>query len=92
MPTIRKLVLDVLKPHEPNALEFAVNLAAAGIDMRIKHTVVEVDEKTESTILVIEGNDLAYEDINEAIKKMGASIHSIDEVEVESSDDITGNH
>ena len=86
MPTIRKLVLDVLKPHEPNALEFAVTLAEVGNDMRVKHTVVEVDEKTETTILVIEGKNLEYEVINQAIKKMGASIHSIDEVEVESSD------
>jgi hypothetical protein len=82
MAIIRKLVLDVLKPHQPNALEFAATLADQGADYRVRLTVTEMDEKTESTILVITGQDIEFEAIEEAIKRMGASLHSIDEVEV----------
>jgi len=82
MAAIRKLVLDVLKPHQPNALEFAAALADQGPDYRVRLTVTEMDEKTESTIIVITGRDIEFEAIEEAIKRMGASLHSIDEVEV----------
>ena len=77
-----RLVLDVLKPHQPNALEFSSALANLGADYRVKLTVTEVDKKTESTIVTIVGADIHFDDIKEAIEKMGASVHSIDEVEV----------
>ncbi|MFC1513204.1 DUF211 domain-containing protein [Thermodesulfobacteriota bacterium] len=82
MPKTRRVVLDVLKPHQPNALDFATALADLGPDYQVKLTVTEVDKKTESTIVTIEGADIHFEDIKAAIEKMGASVHSIDEVEV----------
>jgi len=82
MTKTRKLVLDVLKPHQPNALEFSTALANLGADYRVKLTVTEVDKNTESTIVTIEGADIHFENIKAAIEKMGASVHSIDEVEV----------
>ena len=83
MSKTRRLVLDVLKPHHPNALDFSTTLADLSENHRVKLTVVEVDKKTETVILVIEGRDLNYDAIIEAIKAMGATLHSIDEVEVE---------
>lgn len=83
MSRIRKLVLDVLKPHQPNALEFSTTLADLGPDYRVKLTVLEVDEKTETISLQIEGGNIHFDTISEAIKRLGASVHSIDEVEVE---------
>ena len=82
MTKTRRLVLDVLKPHQPNALDFASGLADLGADYRVKLTVTEVDKKTESTIVTIEGADIHFNNIIEAIEKMGAAVHSIDEVEV----------
>jgi hypothetical protein len=82
MTKTRRLVLDVLKPHQPNALDFSSALANLGADYRVKLTVTEVDKKTESTIVTIEGADIHFDDIKAAIEKMGASVHSIDEVEV----------
>lgn len=82
MTKTRRLVLDVLKPHQPNALDFSSTLADLGGDYRVKLTVTEVDKKTESTIVIIEGADINFESIQTAIEKMGASVHSIDEVEV----------
>ncbi len=84
MAQIRRLLLDVLKPHQPNALDFAAALADLGTDYKVKLTVIEVDEKTETISLNIEGRNILFEAISEIIKRLGASIHSIDEVEVDS--------
>ena len=84
MPLIKRVVLDVLKPHQPNALEFATAIADKHSGCRVKVTVTEVDEKTETTVVCIEGDDIPYEAIVDTIKSLGASVHSIDEVEVSS--------
>ncbi|MEN8198620.1 MAG: DUF211 domain-containing protein [Thermodesulfobacteriota bacterium] len=83
MSKIKRLVLDVLKPHHPNGLVFSTTLADLDPNYQVMLTVAEVDEKTESVILVIKGEDIQYDAISEAIKQMGATVHSIDEVEVE---------
>ncbi len=82
MAQIKQLELDVLKPHQPNALEFATALADLGEDLRVKVAVEEVDEKTESITVLIDGGDIDYEVIARRIGELGASIHSIDKVEV----------
>jgi len=84
MALLKRLVLDVLKPHQPNALEFSRKLAAVGLDYHIVLTVIEVDEKTETIQLVIEGNDIDFEALQNVITSMSASLHSIDVVEVQS--------
>lgn len=78
--TVKRLVLDILKPHEPNALEFALALAAHGY--RVKLTVVEVDEKTETLLVTVEGDAIDFEQVRTTINELGGSLHSIDEVEV----------
>ena len=82
MPLIKRVVLDVLKPHQPNVLEFASAIADKHRGCRVKITVTEVDEKTETTVISIESDDIPYEAIVETITSLGASVHSIDEVEV----------
>jgi hypothetical protein len=82
MPLVKRIVLDVLKPHQPNALEFAQAIAQLGDNYNVQLQVVEVDEKTESTIITIEGQALDMQLIEEVISGMGGSVHSIDEVEV----------
>jgi len=85
MPVIKRVVLDVLKPHQPNALEFASALAAHHSGCVIRITVIEVDEKTETTLVDIESDDVPYADIVDTIQALGASVHSIDEVVVSSA-------
>ncbi|MCE9688217.1 MULTISPECIES: DUF211 domain-containing protein [Shewanella] len=84
MVTVKKMVLDILKPHRPNALEFCLGVAAVGADYRVQLTVLEMDEKTESLRLQVEGAALDFEAIHGAINTLGGSLHSIDEVEVHS--------
>lgn len=87
MVLVKRLVLDVLKPHHPNALGFAQSIAEQGPDYRVRLTVNEVDENTETLQIIVEGQAIDFEKILEAINGMGGSLHSIDEVEVENGAD-----
>lgn len=87
MVNVKRIVLDVLKPHHPNGLEFSSEIAGNAPGTKVELTVAEVDEKTETVILVIEGENLDYETLTRTIHGMGGSVHSIDEVVVESTDE-----
>jgi len=82
MSSVKRLVLDVLKPHQPNILDFARAIASLGEDYKVDIQVLEVDEKTETVQVIIEGSNLDFELISSAIDENGASLHSIDEVSV----------
>jgi len=82
MAQVKRLKLDVLKPHQPNALEFATAIATLGAGYQVVLQVEEVDEKTESTLVTITGKALDYAAIEAKIQDLGGSVHSIDEVEV----------
>jgi hypothetical protein len=84
MVKVKRIVLDVLKPHQPNGLEFASTIAEQVPGAGVKLTVTAVDEKTETVVIIIEGNGLSYDVIHDVISSQGGSIHSIDEVEVQS--------
>lgn len=84
MVCIKRVVLDVLKPHQPNALEFTTAIAAVGSDYRVRLSVLEIDEKTESLEIEVQGSAIDFEAIESVITSMGGSLHSIDEVEVQS--------
>jgi hypothetical protein len=83
MPKIKRLVLDVLKPHHPNVLDFALAIAGTGEDFQVKLKVIEMDDKTETLEVIIEGSDIVLEPIVTAINELGGSLHSIDGVCVE---------
>ncbi len=87
MVSIKRVVLDVLKPHQPNALEFARVIAAAGADYLVRLTVIEMDENTETLQIEVAGNEIDLESVQAAISEMGGSLHSIDEVEVHNETD-----
>jgi len=83
MVLVKRLVLDVLKPHQPNVLEFSQALAKAGGDYRVCITVLEVDEQTETLKVVVEGDAIDFDAVQSGISDLGGSLHSIDEVEVQ---------
>ena len=83
MAVVKRLVLDVLKPHQPNVLDFAQAIVNADSRCRVRVTVLEVDENTETLQLVVEGDSIDFEAIQSSIGELGGSLHSIDEVEVQ---------
>lgn len=79
---VKKIVLDVLKPHQPNALEFSKAIANAGSDLRVHLTVLEIDENTETLQVEVTGSAIDFSAIQAAIGDLGGALHSIDEVVV----------
>ena len=79
---ITRIVLDVLKPRSPSVLEFASAIADKSPGCSVRVTVDEVDEKTESTIVEVQGHNISFENLSAAIDDLGGSVHSIDEVEI----------
>ncbi|MFW9794848.1 MAG: DUF211 domain-containing protein [Candidatus Thorarchaeota archaeon] len=77
---IRRIVLDVLKPHSPRLTDLALMLArdenVNGLNISLK----EVDQNTESITITLEGDELSYDSIKEILEQAGAVIHSIDQV------------
>jgi hypothetical protein len=77
---IRRLVLDVLKPHNPSIVELAGVLGdVEGVD-GVNLSLYEMDQKTENVKITLEGLDLDYELIRQEIENMGAVVHSVDEI------------
>jgi hypothetical protein len=75
---IKVIVLDILKPHKPDIIEFGL-LIEKGKDVKcVNMSVYAVDEKTESVKLAIEGSDLDFKRIKKTVEDHGAVIHSID--------------
>jgi hypothetical protein len=83
MVSIKRVVLDVLKPHEPSILLLSTALAELGDDYWVRLTVIELDKNTETLQIEIAGKDLDFPLIDSVLKEMGASLHSIDEVEAQ---------
>lgn len=77
---IRRIVLDVLKPHTPRLTDLAIMLTRDERVNGVNLTVKEVDANTESITITLEGDDLQFETIKEVLQQAGAVIHSIDQV------------
>ncbi|RQG95239.1 DUF211 domain-containing protein [Natrarchaeobius chitinivorans] len=80
MAPITRLVLDVLKPHDPGVVPFTARLGdLEGIEAATA-TVVEIDENVKTLRVTIEGGDLEMDSIRDEIEDLSASVHSIDQV------------
>jgi hypothetical protein len=77
---VRRLVLDVLKLHEPSIVSFAIALEQVDRVSAVNCTLVEIDSKTENLKVVIEGTNMDFNLISDIIKDLHGSIHSIDQV------------
>ncbi len=80
MSEIKRLVLDVLKPHNPTIVELSKRLSVINGVVGVNCTLDEVDQETESVKITIEGSDIDYELVETSIREAGAAIHSIDSV------------
>lgn len=80
MAPIRRLVLDLLKPHRPTAIEFARDVADLEGVAGTNAVLVEVDEEVQNLKLTVEGEDVDFEAVGRTIEELGGSVHSIDQV------------
>ena len=80
LSTIKRLVLDVLKPHEPSVIEVSKRLSALkGVD-GVSCLLGEIDQETKNVKITIEGPNLVFSKIEKVIQDCGGAIHSIDGV------------
>ncbi|MDM7934775.1 MAG: DUF211 domain-containing protein [Methanothrix sp.] len=77
---IRRLVLDLLKPHVPTILDLATALAKVRGVTGVNLSLYEVDRQTETVKATIQGENIDYNEIEHLIRDFGAAVHSIDEV------------
>jgi uncharacterized protein len=80
MITVKNIVLDVLKPHKPNILEFGKVICADKSIDDAEISVYAVDEKTESIKIILTGKSIDFEKIRKLIEGQGGVIHSMDKV------------
>ncbi len=80
MANIKRIILDVLKPHNPSILEIADRIGNLEGISGVNISLEEMDAKTHSVKVTIEGTDINYSLVQEAISSCGAEIHSIDGV------------
>jgi hypothetical protein len=77
---IRRLVIDVLMPLEPSIVEYAEKISVLEKTDGVNIHVFEIDEKTRTVEMTIEGEDLSFDTIRETIEELGGSVHSIDRI------------
>jgi len=80
MGQLRRLALDVLKPHDTPLLAFTEQLADVETVAGITSSLIELDQEVQNVKLTIEGEDLDYEAIEEAVGELGGTVHSVDQV------------
>ncbi len=80
MAVIRRIVLDILKPHEPSILDLASLLGDLPGIAGVNILIYEIDRDVENAKITMEGSDIPFERVREVIIDNGGAIHSLDEV------------
>lgn len=80
MAPLRRLVIDVLKHHEPTTLAFTQQVADAASVDSVNATIIELDKDVLNLRLTIEGDAIESDAIETIIEDAGGTIHSVDQV------------
>jgi hypothetical protein len=80
MAKILRLVLDVLKPHNPSIIQLAGELSELSGVKAVNISIYEMDQRVENAKITVEGDDIDYETVLKVIGEVGGTVHSIDEV------------
>jgi len=78
--------LDILKPHAPGVDLVARTLMKINGVTNVSIKVDELDQKTASLHVKIEGNNLSLEEVTDVLSSMNCALHSVDEVIMEEKD------
>ena len=77
---IKRLVLDVLKPHNPILPYLAIQIANLPNINGVNISLMEIDKDTESIKITIEGEAINFGLLREKLEEWNCAIHSIDQV------------
>lgn len=78
--------LDVLKPHQPSIDLVARTIMEIEGTTKVRIKVDELDQKTTSLHIKIEGINLSLDKVIEVLNSMNCALHSVDEVVCEERD------
>lgn len=79
---IKRLVLDVMKPHKPDIVDLGKQLSSLHGVGGCNLTVLEIDKSVENVKITIEGDNINAKDVEKVLEENGATIHSIDKVSI----------
>lgn len=77
---LRRIILDVLKPHVPTIMDVANEISKIKSVEGVNIHTYNRETKVESVRITVEGRNLDFKKINKVLEKMGASIQSVDVV------------
>lgn len=80
MSKIRRMVLDIMKPHEPSIIDFATEISELEGVEGSNASVIEIDRAVENIKITIEGSHVQFEEVKEVIQELGGSVHSVDQI------------
>jgi len=80
MAPVRRLVVDVLKPHDPPLLSFTEHLSDLDSVEGASASLVELDKEVQNVKVTLEGEDLDFDGVESAVEDLSGTIHSVDEV------------
>lgn len=80
MGKYRRVVLDVLKPHEPPMREFTSAISDIESVEGVNSVLLENDEDVENVKFTVKGAGFSFESIPSKVEELGGSVHSVDEV------------
>ena len=80
MAALRRVVIDVLKPHEPTILTFAERVAEVESVDAVSTSLIELDQEVQNVKITAEGEAVEYDAVEDAIDDLGGTVHSIDQV------------
>ena len=80
MAAVRRVVVDVLKPHDPPVVEFTERIAELeGVD-GATCSLIELDQEVQNVKLTVEGKDLDFAALDGSVEDLGGAVHSVDQV------------
>ena len=80
MPDLRRVVLDVLKPHDPPLLRFTDRIADVESVDGATASLIELDQEVQNVKITVAGSRLDYGAIEAAVEELGGTVHSVDQV------------
>ena len=80
MAPVRRLVVDVLKPHDPSLVAFTEHVTEADSVAGATCSLIELDKEVQNVKLTFAGEDLQTAAVEAAIEDIGGTVHSIDQV------------
>lgn len=80
MTPVRRIVVDVLKPHDPPLVEFSERLAEVDSVEGATASLIELDQDVQNVKLTLEGADVEFAAVEDAVEALGGTVHSVDQV------------